>query len=257
MSRKTIKPIHEGKRWGGLDWADQQTNILLVGCGGIGSWVALSLSRIGHTITIFDGDDVDVTNVEGGQLFKYTDIGKNKAECVTDICRELGCVNAIYPVSGMYERSRGTENVVITGLDNMASRREVFMEWKQEVDYKKSIGGNVDDWLLIDGRLLGELCEIICVQGNNEEQMRKYEEEFLFSDGEVEAEDCTTKSTTFSAMTIAGLITATLCNWLTNKKLGENLREIPFWQRLFLPLLDYKQINIEQNAEKETAEIAV
>jgi ThiF family len=253
---KKAKEFHEGKRWGGLDWADQQREILLVGCGGIGSWTALSLSRICHELIIFDGDVVDVTNVEGGQLFRRADVGKNKTQAVVEICRELGCINNIYPIDNMYKREDGSENVVITGLDNMTTRKEVFMEWRQHVR-AKATDVEREKCLLIDGRMLGELCEVLCVQGNSEEQMNKYEKEYLFSDEEVEAEDCTTKSTTFAAMMIAGMITATLCNWLTNKKLGEEFRENPFWQRFYLPLLDYKQINIEQNAEKETAKAVV
>lgn len=251
-----IKQLHKGKRWGGLDWADQQREILLVGCGGIGSWVALSLSRICHDLIIFDGDVVDTTNVEGGQLFKRSDIGKNKVQAVLEICRELGCVNSVYTVDSMYKREDGGSDIVITGLDNMKSRREVFMEWRQHVN-SKTLAEEKAKCLLIDGRMLGELCEVLCVQGDNEEQMNKYEKDYLFSDEEVEAEDCTTKSTTFVAMLIAGLITATLCNWLTNKKLGEEFREVPLHQRFYVPLMDYKQINIEQNAEKEAAEAIV
>lgn len=34
-----MSEFHVGKRWGGADWASEQTDILIVGCGGIGKFI--------------------------------------------------------------------------------------------------------------------------------------------------------------------------------------------------------------------------
>lgn len=245
---ETLK-FNEGKRWGGADWADQQRDIMLIGVGGIGSWLALSLSRIGHSLYLIDGDVVDETNVTGGQMYKMSDVGDNKVNSVFNICREMGCIAPITPISNMFTATTGMINICITALDNMEARKLAFTIWLEEINY--SLGGkHLDDCLFMDGRLLLENMEILTIHANNPEQVEKYKKEYLFSDEEVEELDCTTKQSTFGAMTIAGLMTATLCNWLTNRKLDMEFRAVPFYQRLYMPLFSNKIINIEQHAKE-------
>lgn len=241
----------EGKRWSGADWAGEKREIMIIGVGGIGSWLTLSLARIEHNLCIIDGDVVDSTNVEGGQLYKYSDIGRMKVNAVQDICMDMGCCSRMDAIDEYWSEDFGVLPITITALDNMKARRDVFEEWVAQVGRTAAEQDDLSEYLYIDGRLLLENMEILCIQGNNEEQIRKYREEYLFPDEDVPELDCTTKQSTFGAMTIAGLITATLCNWLTNRKLGMEFRNCPFFQRFYLPLLDYKQINIEEHA-KET-----
>lgn len=240
--------FNEGKRWGGFDWADQQKEIILIGAGGIGSWTALNLSRIGHSLYIFDGDNVDLTNVEGGQFYRGVDVGLNKANAIRNGCREYGCLNTIDVYSRNYTEELGMTDVCITGVDNMAARKLAFEAWENHVGKEVNMGRSINSCLFIDGRLLGELMEVICVQGNNENQIREYKEKHLFTDEEVAAEDCTTKSTTFAAMMISGVITASLCNFLSNRKLGMDVREVPFYQRLFTPIFENKKQEVEELA---------
>lgn len=174
-----------------------------------------------------DGDIVDETNVSGGQMFRRQDVDKFKVEAVSQICREFGCLEDIDSIPEMYTDELGTMDVCITGLDNMAARKQVFNQW---------LAGCSEKSVFIDGRLTMEMSEILCVQGNNPKQIKEYREKYLFSDEEANLENCTTKQSTFGAMNISSLITATLCNWLTNNKLGIDMRETPFYQRTYLPL---------------------
>lgn len=228
--------MHEGKRWGAADWADQQKYITLIGCGGIGSWTALSLARIGHKLTLFDGDSVDVTNVEGGQMFKRSQVGQNKAIAMVDICREFGTTSSMDPIDEDFDPEEfAVENITICAVDNMAARKAAFSTWR-----KNNLGEAGYPSIFIDGRLLLENMEIFAIKGDDKKAMKRYEKDHLFSDEEVAALDCTSKQTTFSAMIIAGMITATLCNFLTNEKLEMEMREVPFYQRMFLPIFDYR-----------------
>ncbi len=123
----------------------------------------------------------------------------------------------------------------------MASRKAVFQSWEKHINS----GVNKDECLLLDGRMTGELYQIFAVQGNNEAQIKEYKEKHLFDDSEVAEIDCTVKSSTFMAMGIASMMTGMLCNFLTNRKLGMDLREIPFTQRMFMPIVDYKIEEVE------------
>lgn len=220
-------------RFSSADWATELRDIHLIGLGGIGSYVAYNLARIGHNLVLIDGDVVDETNVNGGQLYRTTDIGKFKVDAIKEICRQFGAIDGLEAFSVQWNKEEfGNCMITICGLDNMKSRKEIFESWISE--YK-----GCNNSLFIDGRLLIENMEIFTIVGDNTKAIEDYETNHLFDDNEVADLDCTSKQSSFGAMTIAGLITATLCNFLTNKKLDVNFRNIPFHQKLYLPLFKY------------------
>lgn len=228
--------INNGKRWGGFDWATEQREMLLIGAGGINSWTALNLARIGHSLVICDDDFVDETNVLGGQFFKSKQIGTRKVWAVLENCREFGCTNGIDCVEEKYSfEDIGVYDIFVMGVDNMTTRKQCFEVWKNHVNSKEE---GKEKCLFIDGRLSGELDEVFAIQGDKVEQFEEYEK-WLFDDSEIPEIDCTLKQTTFVAMNIASLITATLCNFLTNLKLGMEIREVPFHQKFYSASLTY------------------
>lgn len=241
--------INFGKRFSGAEWADIQKDIMVIGTGGIGTWTIFNLSRIGHNLIIVDPDRVDETNVEGGQLFKRRDIREWKVDAIKNICREFGCNNNIDSMATHFKKGMATAAITITGLDNMTARKDVYNEWKNSIKYYKP-----EECLLIDGRLTMEMYEIFAIKGTDTASMKKYEEEFLFSDEEANIEDCTTKQTTFAAAAIGAAITATLCNFITNLKLGFEMRELNFYERMFFPM---KLLTLEPSTPMEMKEAIV
>lgn len=233
------------KRWSGLDWADQKKEIMVVGVGSIGSFTSFSLSRIGHDLVLIDGDNVDETNVQGGQMYRVVDVGVSKVSCIRDVCRTFGTTNDIEWVNEMYRglNETGMLDICICGLDNMAARKLVFESWVKSIKIKNT----ASEALFIDGRCTGEMYEIFAIQGNDEIAIQEYMDNHLFTDDESEELDCTKKSTTFVAMGIASQITATVCNFLTNYKLKMEIRDIPFYQRMFIPNMLYTTRQTESN----------
>ena len=62
------------------EWAQDITfqDVILGGIGGIGSWLALLLSRVNvRSLLIFEDDIVNFHNI-GGQLYGIDDVGKSK-----------------------------------------------------------------------------------------------------------------------------------------------------------------------------------
>jgi len=235
-----------GKRWSGFDWATEQSDIMIVGIGSIGSYVALCLARSLHSLFLIDGDEVDETNVQGGQLYRTSDVGKKKVVAVTEICRQFGCTGEIMPVDTMYTPETGMTDICICGLDNMAARKLVFESWETHLKNEASEKGTVNDCLFIDGRITGELFEAFAIKGNDLEAIEEYKRDWLFNDSVVPDLDCTVKSTTFIGMGIAWNIVSLLNNWLTNKKMGMELREVPFHSRFYSPIF---QVNVSENVE--------
>ncbi len=237
-------------RFSGADWADQLKELIIIGVGGIGSWVALNLARIGHNIYLIDPDLVDETNVTGGQMFSCNNVGTYKVDAVKETCRNFGCDEEITVMAEEYTSHTGHLDIMISAVDNMVARKVIFQQWKKRLGYSSE-----KSCILIDGRLLMETMEIFTLRGDRKEDIEKYEKEYLFNDSEVPDLDCTNKQSTFGAMTIAGLITATLCNHLTNVKIGEEMREVPFYQRMHLPILNY-QTHEPVNSTKSVEEVA-
>lgn len=252
-------------RFSGADWSDQLRTINIIGVGGIGSWTALNLSRIGHKLMLIDPDEVDETNVTGGQMYRRKDIGHSKCSAIESTCRDFGATSPIYSAAELYspdyifdygdDFTEDTDEmrvkIVVLGLDNMSTRKEVFSDFKRyceqctEEENKKNI--------LIDGRLNCEMWEIFTIQGNNKDAMDKYENSHLFTDAESEELDCTNKQSTFGAMSISSAITATLCNFLTNEKLGMDFREVPFYQRLYMPIFKHEKEEVIPSLELSPA----
>ncbi len=218
---------------------------MIIGVGGIGSWLTLNLSRIGHRLILVDPDTVDETNVHGGQLFRTTDINRLKVDAVRSICRDFGCESSIDTVGALFdERFVSGIPVILTGLDSMTPRRSVYEGWKKEVarlpeDFQKIA-------ILIDGRLTMEMYEVFTIRFSDKARMEEYEREHLFSDEEAQVLDCTTKQSTFAAMGIAAEMTAILCNHLTNIKLDMDFRETSFYIRKYYPMLETKKVEITE-----------
>lgn len=65
------------------------SHVVLIGVGGVGSWVVQSLASIGvGRITILDDDLVELSNIHRQDFFKPSDVGKLKADVVASSVRE-------------------------------------------------------------------------------------------------------------------------------------------------------------------------
>jgi hypothetical protein len=61
---------------------------LVIGLGGIGSWVALNLALIGvGTLVLVDPDTIEASNLNR-TLYKLSDIGRKKTEAIKDLISE-------------------------------------------------------------------------------------------------------------------------------------------------------------------------
>ena len=125
--------------------------VIIVGCGGTGSFVAEGLCRVlmgtDIPILLFDHDRVEEPNL-GRQNFYGDDLGKFKSQALAErlarqFQRKVGY--SVYPfMHGMMEgsgsnylRSRLIEGLIIGCVDNAAARREI----------SKSLGYTHNWWL--------------------------------------------------------------------------------------------------------------
>ena len=95
--------------------------------------------------------------------------------------------------------------------------------------------------MFIDGRLSAEMYQIICMESSEEENMKRYEEQYLFSDAEAEEQICSYKQTTFMAMQIGGMIANVFVNKLCQVYM-QSERYVPFFMEYHGPLMTTKFI---------------
>lgn len=185
--------------------------ICVIGAGGIGSATMYNVAKsIPAKFFLIDADNVEPYNL-GTQFLSSQNIGNNKAFAVKQQMEMFGCFN-ITAFKSMYNNEYSP--IMISGVDNMKARKQVFERWKKEESRE----------ILFDGRMRAELYEVFAVQKGREEEY----EEYLFEDSAVDDGPCTFKQTSHFGSLIGGRITQILTNYLTNKYLGDDICEVPF-----------------------------
>lgn len=165
--------------------------ITVIGAGAIGSFVVLSLVKMGFSnLIVYDFDEVSVENMNC-QWFRFSDIGKKKVvalrDLIFDFTREM---IEIVPERYVAQKLSG---IVISSVDSMAVRENI---WNQ---VKKSLGVS---WF-IDPRMASEYA-LNYVMNPKDEADRATYEKTLYSDKDAIAEPCTRKATMYTATMIAG-----------------------------------------------------
>ncbi len=163
--------------------------IHLIGCGGIGSWTALMLAKMGcDNITIYDFDEVEDHNV-ASQFFKESQLGKLKTEALLENVLEQTGIRLM--VGEIEEEKDLSEGIIIIAVDSMK------MRWRLNEYYKNK------NLLIIDARMGGLQSEIYCAMSGDYEPT-------LVTPGEVEHEICTAKAISFNC----GLISSLVANYV-------------------------------------------
>ncbi len=104
------------------------SHVALIGLGGLGCPVAIYLATSGvGKISIFDHDDIDLSNLQRQILFDFNDVGKKKADVVS---KKISSVNPSLLVSAFKTKIDEnfdttiikTADLVIDATDNYKSR---------------------------------------------------------------------------------------------------------------------------------------
>lgn len=215
-------------RFKGADWFEivQKQRIVLAGLGGIGSYVSLLLARLGPSELYLYDDDIFEPHNMSGQFVGTNDVGKAKVNVAMERAIEFGNYLPFLYLS-KYEYGKGVKlPIMICGFDNMKARKDYYKSWK---DYVQSGEVNPKECLFIDGRLLAEEYQIICITGDDTYSQEDYEKVYLFDDEDVEEEDCTLKQTSHVAIMIASKMVAYFINFCNNLSEDNFPRRLPYF----------------------------
>lgn len=203
-------------------WAGRKLSITLGGAGGLGSWLALFLSRIGHEVIVYDFDHVGVENIGGGQFYGHKQAGQEKTSALREnIYNFTGSMKVI----GLprYEKGMEVSPVTFTTFDNMEARKDMFETWCSNLSVWKEQG--VKEMAFINISMLpeGGFIEVV----DRPSRVERWAKEWLPSD-QMPDLACTFKSTTHNAALMAGYGVNMLNAIIFNKELGTDLRYVPY-----------------------------
>jgi molybdopterin/thiamine biosynthesis adenylyltransferase len=168
--------------------------IVMIGCGGIGSFSALALAKMGCTqLTVYDDDRVEEHNIPN-QLYRPCDIGQLKVICLAEIIKDFtGTAVDARPDRVQGQRLQG---IVVSGVDSMEARRRI---WDRSIRYKAGVTA------YIDARMGAEVARIYTVHPADPDDIRFYERT-LYSDDDAMQVPCTAQAIIYNCFGIASLV---------------------------------------------------
>ena len=183
------------------------TPVTIIGAGAIGSFLALSLAKMGMTdITVYDFDDVSIENMNN-QFYRFKDIGKPKVIALRDLIEDFTGVQ-ITTVNGRFEPRHVSKHrgILVTAADTMATRRMVHT----------ALAGYHMLSHIIDPRMGAELFVQCTINPTSKKDMDMWDV-LLFDDSNAAPVRCTAKSTIYTATLAAGHVVKTIKNILLNE----------------------------------------
>lgn len=216
----------------------QEKAIILAGVGGIGSYVGFLLARMKPSaLFIYDPDRVETANMSG-QLYGRNDIGQAKVSALSRMISTYTDFGSVYAVSDRFNEDSEASDIMICGFDNMEARKLFFNKWLEHVNQKpESERGNC---LYIDGRLAAEEFQVLCIKGDDNFNINRYSNEFLFSDMDADETICSYKQTTFMANMIASFMVNLFVNFVANQCNPLIERDLPFYTTYNAETMYYK-----------------
>ena len=204
----------------------QKKTVILAGVGGIGSYVGFLLARMKPaSMFIYDDDIVEAVNMSG-QLYGQSDLGRPKVSALAEMIRNYAGYSSVFAISERFTNESEASDIMICGFDNMAARKLFFNKWLSHAQSKPE--EERKNCLFIDGRLAAEEFQVLCIKGDDEYNINRYSNEYLFSDAEADETICSYKQTTFCANMIASYMVNLFVNFCANQCEPLIDRDLPF-----------------------------
>lgn len=203
----------------------KQPRVVLVGAGGIGSWTALALAKMGlRNITCIDPDVVEEHNL-GTTPYTRDAIGMRKVEALQELVHLYGFqVNYKGKVTRYREGLLPKADVLISAVDSMDARRVLFREAiRQKIPF------------YIDGRIGGENLRVYAIRPASKGDCFVYKESLVPNERVMEL-PCTVQQIVYVGFIIAGLIARAVRHWVIEEKYNrEIILKIGDWSAIVSP----------------------
>lgn len=189
--------------------------IHIIGVGAVGSYIALTLAKLGISeLFIWDFDIVEEHNITN-QVYNYNDLGKPKTEALKEhLLANSPTINV--HCKGKYT-NQNLKGIVFLTVDKIKLRKNIL----EDLIYNPYIS------LVIDGRIGLEKGQVITTVWGNTEKMKNHIALSDFNESEVDApvSACgTTLSVSPSVLLTAQYAVAQLINFINEKEIKQLIR---------------------------------
>ena len=212
MTGVVILILRKEERRMGFNYVDQARlfcrndipPINIIGAGGATNCVIVCLATMGvREIHIYDGDRLEERNGAGEPMYSDQDIGefKVKAACNTVAYLRSGSDVKVVPHEMFVDKTMEFDGLVISGVDSMSARREIWEAVKKSPMVP----------LYVDFRSTGTSLTVLVVDPNDEDDVRGYEDMWMYTDGEAIQDVCGARNIPYIALeagSLAGRIVA-------------------------------------------------
>lgn len=172
-----------------------KTPIYLIGAGGIGSFTALTLAKMGFKqLNIWDPDEVENHNLPN-QFYQIQDVGRTKLGALLPIIYRFTDCRSMMMCPHEWQNNHKLNGLVIMAVDSISVRDEIFQHVK---DNKKVIG-------FIDGRMGGQNAEVYTINPKEQQWMKFYDSR-LWDSRDVDDVPCTERAIIYNVCWIASVI---------------------------------------------------
>ena len=155
------------------------THVHVVGVGATGSWLVLSLAKLGITnIHVYDFDVVSEHNLPN-QFFSKSQIGMKKVDALYELVKEFADVDIKTYDEEVKEND--LKGYVFNMVDTMTARRTI---WENCIRYKPRVK------LFIEPRLGMDGSQIYMVNPMKMSDVKTYEKSMNYSDDDAEVSAC-------------------------------------------------------------------
>jgi hypothetical protein len=206
---------------------EPNTDVLIVGAGGTGSFLTFFLASSGFNCHVFDFDKVDEVNT-GSQLFGEKYIGTSKVVAIFKVVKEF-CNETINIYNKKYVKGSMVCPIVFSCIDTMAARRDLFSNWNKHY-------GKNPKAIFIDGRLLPDDIRVFSIIGGAKRNIKDFLENRLPLDSEVPDTICSYKQTRDSSALLAINMQNRLKNHTMNLRQKTKGFSVPYYTKEILPL---------------------
>lgn len=188
--------------------------VRIIGAGAIGSWVTLSLAKMGvKSLKVIDFDKVEKENLNS-QFYRGHDVGEYKVDALRSLVYGFTEVYITVCRDKFSDSVQGDPEIVISAVDSMSARRDILNAHKKRGSSAR---------FLIDARMGAEIALLYVVNLKDKKEVESYEKS-LYSDEEAVQERCTEKAIIYTANMLSGLVCKAFKDILTRKDYVRRVR---------------------------------